>query len=984
MKILAIKGHNIASLEDIDINFEEGPLASAGIFAIAGPTGSGKSTVLDVMCLALYAQTPRISQVNDNVNIRDVGDNTINQNNICSLMRRGTVSCFAEVDFVALDAKRYRARWSVARAYNNPEGKLQGEKFELWNLTLDERNPAKNKREVLAEIEKLIGLSFTQFTRTVLLAQNEFATFLKASGNDKAELLEKLTGTQIYSSISRKVYENNKSVAESYNRIKSEIDDIKLLGEEEFASLLESDKAIDVKLNELKEQKEKQRNLQQNVSHLLTTLQDKKNTLANAVKDFDKSHETLRRAEALFGNIDIKYNEVSAQTQALSAKLVEVRRLDQQVETALRDLLQASKVLVEAQKKKEENELAIARTSKEIAELTVTKQAIDDYFANNQKRRNVVEQYSALTLQLDNAGKLKDVLIRNESDIKEINKNISVSTAEIASLKKQYEEKLKEISEKENEREKLQKDFIPLDIENIDKQIEELRLQRDRKQQELFKSVREIRAKLEENVPCPVCGSLHHPYADSALIATSRDIDVIDAQIKNLDDRIKAYNQQNKQIEELKTRVLKLRSEAIVIDGKQNVAVASLANHQEKHIKETATISDNRKSFDEIIGVIDGMFTNNDWQKGWMENPESFKKSVSGFVSKWKSQEELLKQTQQTLSMLSERLSGLNGQHPAITKSFDEAVNNEKGKNDILQTLQAERKTYWDGRKADEVENEHNEKLKELKKQREQIERTKIEALANKSEMEGKIKGFNEDIEIIQIKLANAQKDIEDWGKKFLEAYDGEDIDRLIKRTTEEKGETSHQIKMQEEHRKQVDAKREKLNKAYVLMEQWGKLNSLIGSFDGKKFKMLVQVYTLEYLIQHANYQLRMLNPRYSLQCVPGQLALEIVDHDMCEEIRSVHTLSGGESFLVSLALAIGLSSLTSNDMNVESLFIDEGFGSLDADTLRTAMEALENLQMQGKKIGVISHVQEMTERIPVQIRVKRQGNGKSCLEVVG
>ena len=100
----------------------------------------------------------------------------------------------------------------------------------------------------------------------------------------------------------------------------------------------------------------------------------------------------------------------------------------------------------------------------------------------------------------------------------------------------------------------------------------------------------------------------------------------------------------------------------------------------------------------------------------------------------------------------------------------------------------------------------------------------------------------------------------------------------------------------------------------------------------------------------------------------------------MCDEIRTVYSLSGGESFLISLALALGLSSLSSNNLKVESLFIDEGFGSLDADSLRTAMEALEQLQMQGRKIGVISHVQEMSERISVQVQVHKKINGKACL----
>ena len=169
-----------------------------------------------------------------------------------------------------------------------------------------------------------------------------------------------------------------------------------------------------------------------------------------------------------------------------------------------------------------------------------------------------------------------------------------------------------------------------------------------------------------------------------------------------------------------------------------------------------------------------------------------------------------------------------------------------------------------------------------------------------------------------------------------------------------------------------------------TLAENWKKLNLLLGSANGNKFKEIAQGYTLETLLAYANKQLRELSPRYELQRIPCTLALQVIDADMLNEVRSIHSLSGGESFLISLALALGLSSLSSNRMKVESLFIDEGFGSLDSDTLRVAMDALEQLQMQGRKIGVISHVAEMTERIAVRINVIKTSNGKSEIKVTG
>ena len=120
----------------------------------------------------------------------------------------------------------------------------------------------------------------------------------------------------------------------------------------------------------------------------------------------------------------------------------------------------------------------------------------------------------------------------------------------------------------------------------------------------------------------------------------------------------------------------------------------------------------------------------------------------------------------------------------------------------------------------------------------------------------------------------------------------------------------------------------------------------------------------------------------YRLQRIKDSLGLLVVDQDMGDEVRSVHSLSGGESFLVSLALALGLASLSSHRVRVESLFIDEGFGSLDADSLSIAMDALDNLQSQGRKVGVISHVQEMTERIGTRMQVQRHAGGLSRISV--
>lgn len=164
--------------------------------------------------------------------------------------------------------------------------------------------------------------------------------------------------------------------------------------------------------------------------------------------------------------------------------------------------------------------------------------------------------------------------------------------------------------------------------------------------------------------------------------------------------------------------------------------------------------------------------------------------------------------------------------------------------------------------------------------------------------------------------------------------------------------------------------------------DPWQKLNHLIGSADGTRFRNMAQQWTLEILLRHANAQLALLSGRYRLERLRDSLNLLVTDLEMDGQQRSVHSLSGGESFLVSLGLALGLASLTSSRLLIESLFIDEGFGSLDSETLRVALNALSHLESQGRKVGVISHVSEMVDAIPVQVRVVRGPGGASKIVV--
>ena len=195
-------------------------------------------------------------------------------------------------------------------------------------------------------------------------------------------------------------------------------------------------------------------------------------------------------------------------------------------------------------------------------------------------------------------------------------------------------------------------------------------------------------------------------------------------------------------------------------------------------------------------------------------------------------------------------------------------------------------------------------------------------------------------------------------------------------------------LETDDRHREQQKTVATKIDAAQREYNRWNTLRALIGSADGSLFARFAQGLTLERLTGLANRHLAQLSPRYSIRrskdSEAEELELEIVDHYQAEAVRPMRSLSGGESFLASLALALGMSELASGRTSIESLFIDEGFGSLDAETLETAMSALETLQAKGKTIGVISHVPSMQERITVQVKVTKESNGCSRIDVIG
>ena len=986
MKILAIRGRNLASLEgDFEIDFTVEPLLSAGIFAISGPTGAGKSTLLDTMCLALFARTPRTDQAKENnVKLQDVSNEQLSQSDPRFLLRRGTSSGFAEVDFMALNGHRYRTRWSVARARDKENGRLQNPRLALYNLDKEEEEQG-TRSDLQARIIDLIGLTFEQFTRSVLLAQNDFSTFLKAEQGEKASLLEKLTGTELYSAISRQIFERNARAKEAFDLIQTRIQGIELLTDEEENDLRTRLAGTEKELQRVEKAKAEQQALQEAVRSIEQQITIRQRQQKEAADKLVHATELLTVARHEYEKGVEEQQQSETRFKSLQQEILQARKLDIQLDTAIRDLSHSEQQLKNVMLRKEVAEkkyqAAVLRRrqgAEEIARLTAWRERY-------KKKERIAEQLSALLLHLDAASATRSGMEAAVRSIETLRQEMAALNKQLSDLQQTSANKQQALKRAEADYRNLEEELKAVDAPALDKQIEKLRQEREQllieqARLEASGNIKDLRGRLQDGQPCPVCGSTHHPFANQVPVAP---VSALTLQLQDLSNKKETYVAHTRHLTRLQQQLLQLHKELADSEaackemaGKQQLA-ASRQEREEAIVKEQSTL------LTQSLSAADLLFGNSEWQKAWLQNPETFRKTLTDFARQWHENTEKLHQLERQESAQKAECESLASFLPSLEKQAEESGQLHEKNRAAFSSLQAERKKLLNGRSADSVEQEYIRRMEELKERLKKLSATQTEQSGIADQTRGIADQIAKDLTEASADLLRRKAALDKWTADYLDSSGGEPLEVILSRYTQEKTELAFRLRTQTENKAKVSGLQEELNVRRTESERWAKLNELAGSADGAKFRRIAQGYTLDILLNYANVQLRELTRRYRLERVPETLALQVIDRDMCDEVRTVHSLSGGESFLVSLALALGLSSLSSNRMRVESLFIDEGFGSLDAETLRVAMDALESLRTQGRKIGVISHVQEMTERIPVRICVNRAGNGRSFLEVL-
>lgn len=983
MKILTIRLKNLASIEGtFEIDFQAEPLRSAGIFAISGPTGAGKSTILDALCLALYDKTPRFSASVESLYMSDIGESRVNQADVKNILRRGTGEGFAEVDFLGASGHCYRSRWSVRRTGSRANGALRSQTIQVTDLTANQELQG-TRKELLAQLVTLVGLTYEQFTRTVLLAQNDFATFLKSRESAKAELLEKLTGTEIYSRISSEIYLRSKTADAELNQLKSNATLIELLSEEEI-TLLRTEKES---LTNLREQGSKaliDLNAQLSVLHTLKLQQEQRDKKVQDMRLDEEKSKKLREEYTRQSDSLIRFR---GQCEAVQPDLSRARELDVQIQSLVsqskqvEEILQGAEKAANAQANKLQSVQGALHTSchslKNLTgeiELPVTEET--GLFLESVRNRLKEQEDQLAILQEKNEARVNRLNAFGVEAVTDEQARWMQEQTRLQNARQQMLEWRKAGTEAErlkaqqeemgHKQEQMRKEITLLTTRLSEKEAELKVLQRlfENARIAMGKDVRTLRQNLRENEPCPVCGGTDHPYRNEEQVVHSlyqnieQEYQTASAEYQQLNNRNIALKQDLFHLSELSGEIT-VQLQAFLQEAEQKRPSSEEEQNPDYFEKQLHTVQG------KLNLLAEKMYQYHQLYKEWQQH--------EGQIRTVRSACEALREGVARCHLLMQQVLAAKEQFELLKTAETTAREQFRVVSEQLITLRQERAPLLKGKSVEDAEAAIRKKEKQLNDSVEQVRKEGEEVQSRISGMQGEIRQLNSSIDELMLRKE--------------QIADPEHLPETIARQQATNQETERRLStvearllQQEQNRKKLKQLEQELTEKQEIANRWGKLNKLIGSADGTKFKVIAQSYTLNLLLMHANKHLSYLSKRYRLQQVPGTLALQVIDCDMCDEVRTVYSLSGGESFLISLALALGLSSLSSNNLKVESLFIDEGFGSLDADSLRTVMEALEQLQMQGRKIGVISHVQEMSERIAVQVQLHRAANGKSAI----
>ena len=979
MKILDIVFENLNSLAgrwEIDLT---APDFRDGVFLISGETGAGKTTILDAVALALFGETPRVdvSKAHNEA------------------MTRGAGFCEAQVVFECPDGV-FRATWNQRRA-----GEKAKIPFGPLKRALEKREGTSwtglpgTSSELLEKTMKLVGAeSFDQFLRTAMLAQGKFDEFLAAKNakDDKArsDILEQATGTEIYSRIGNAIHRR-------WSEARDKKDELFQTQQGALGVLLSDDDRA-----EKEAERDRRREEGEELSAEVSALEEEsrwhgdRKALEVEKADLDGRAATLKADQDAFAPADamakkarearalepLRSRATAAETAAKNAAETAVQRAEalEKAEETLKKRGEEDKIaqdgVAEAKGKQTRMQAPIA----EAAELD-TKAAglVPTVAAAEETKKKDAEAVSDAKKRLEDGESYAEA---EENKADECKRKREAPSPELDAAKASMEKAEGALEEKRTEKQGVDTEYAnrSQDLREAVKEAEA-----DYLEAETAKTYEEKRKELHDGKPCPLCGATEHPYCAGLVPRPDkfkRRLEEAKEKLAGLENRKSAaqtaFDEADKAFREAEKTYREL-------DETTRKESNRLATEEATH---RANAEAKRSLMDETREKLPGL-------------EQAARKSED----EWKTRKTELDEVRRERSAL-----GLDDDLDALRKRLQDAVDEAVGKAakaaSALSSAKASRESAADEKaKADETAATRAETARKERAVFEDAlreggyadeaawtdacwnEEDLLAAEARRTELKTAADG------LAALRKAHEEKRAE-FEKRTPSARDAEAVDaERIAKTAERDAARDAFVALETElgndaeKRRDIGRMAKRVEELAAVAGEWEVLDKELGGENGKNFRLYAQGITLAQLVESGNKYLGpMTNGRYEMSWDPEggdaeRLLPTLVDRRAGGEKRPVYNLSGGERFQVSLSLALGLSDLNAGSLRVETLFLDEGFGTLDEKALDVAIATLENVQRDDSKtIGIISHVKGLDDRLTAKIVARKKGNGQSEL----
>jgi len=980
IRLKTLEIHNLLSIKEATIDFEK-DLGPSGLVLICGNTGAGKSTILDAICLALYGCSPRLSRSKSEKYTS--GEEVFSSGDVAQLMRRGTAHASCCLTFTTTSEDEYKATWRIRRARGKHDGALQPPQ-----RSLAKKDGVVITKGVKEEIERVVGLSYKDFSQTVLLAQGDFTRFLFSDEGTRSSILERLTGMEECSDYGKKIYQITKWYEQQHDQCRRDIESLdpptpeqvseceqKLIDlEQEIKQLTEKkgilDKLLDVckdvehhqdtidkcdkervtlrddyahRLGEIKcirsicdTKKSERKKIQEELSELSEhiPMYDKADSLTKSLKDLSRKRsectQTIEKKKNAYQDrrqSERKLSEINKELQVIEQATEEKR----EKKTALQDKLNAL------------NETGLQTREAYLTDLRSANEASRDLLDLNTKRTNAELESN------DSWEKLRNAKSNLESDSSLLNK-MKVLVGDFAkSLRlgdqcpvchqivhevprdEVLEESLRSFREK-YEASLEQKEAAETDYNEKSLKVADLTRQIKSKEQDINK----WQSKHPGDFPI----GQSELEIEKRLAGIESGLDKINnslQEVKNLKDEL---DKEEKAVADLEKKAKSKRKE-------QDEKWKTLTARQSTCKGHSTTCKSLRKDIASLTKELIEGLTYPSTRELLRSDLNELTERLTSEAQDYRSKKETSADIEREIDNLSDHLRRMDeivceSLRPAFpdtlpTPVTDESEPDPKEVNDALVKVCADL-----GRSAKD-KRESEEALKSLRAQHPDLDKL------TSSAVQSRISDCTETMQAKNKELGVAENTLKNYNDKL----------KSLNKLNDEKKELSERL------------------------QKWKTLSDRLGDAEGKRLRGIAQGYILRYLLESANEFLVDLGAKYRLTTSSLSSAILVEDPETGQPPQSVTILSGGESFMVALSLSLALSRLRGESV-VDTLFIDEGFGTLDPKSLDQVMQALERLhERMSRRIVLISHVQALRERIATRIEVEPKNRSLSELVMV-